>query len=381
MLRDTIKAGIASALHWSGTDKLIGALSGPRRLPVVFGYHRVVEDIRAHAERSIPAMLISRAMLERHLDWIGRHYRMVPLEELEVRLEAGEGFDEPVAAITFDDGYRDVYENGFPLLRRMGIPAAVFVVTDPVGTSRVPLHDKLYLLLAQAFTAWRSAPRELTRVLRGLDIRLSDRQMATMAEIPLSTMRALYTALPQTEIQRVIDTLESEIGINEGELNEYHPLSWEMLAEMHRAGIAIGSHTRTHPLLTSEGLARVGEETEGSRRELEGKLGIPIRYFAYPDGRFNIETVRAVAAAGYRLAFTTCQHRDREHPLLTLPRTLLWENSSVDGIGRFSPAVMSCQANGALDLISRCRQNHGRAGCDGAPSAVRQSADTRVGGR
>src|SRR2546427_5062632 len=171
MLRRFAKTGIACALHWSGADKLIGVLSGARNMPLVIGYHRVVEDFTTSAEDYMPAMLISRRTLECHLDWIGRRYRFLSMDELGARLENGEPFDKPVAAITFDDGYADVYHHAFPLLKRKGIPAGIFVVTDLIGTARLQFYDKLYLLLTRAYSRWDSAPHALARLLMDIKVR------------------------------------------------------------------------------------------------------------------------------------------------------------------------------------------------------------------
>jgi hypothetical protein len=43
---------------------------------------------------------------------------------------------------------------------------------------------------------------------------------------------------------------------------------------------------------------------------------------------------------------------------LTVPRTLLWENSCGDSRGGFSGAILNCQIHRAFDLVSRCRQRH-----------------------
>ena len=83
-------------------------------------------------------------MLECHLDWIARRFQVVSLDDLRVRLETRSRTAPPIAAITFDDGYRDVYEHAFPLLQRKGLPATVFVATSYVGTDGVLPHDKLY---------------------------------------------------------------------------------------------------------------------------------------------------------------------------------------------------------------------------------------------
>lgn len=152
MLRGLIKTGAACALSWTGVNRLISSLPGIEHL-LVIGYHRVVQDFGAHAVSSIPAMLISTRMLERQLDWIGRRFQFISVDELGAKLESGERFARPTAVVTFDDGYRDVYQNAFPLLKRKGIPSAMFVVTSHVGTTRPFIYDRMYLLLTRAFCA------------------------------------------------------------------------------------------------------------------------------------------------------------------------------------------------------------------------------------
>jgi peptidoglycan/xylan/chitin deacetylase (PgdA/CDA1 family) len=334
MIRSWIKTGAARVMSRTGLDKLAGSLSGAKGIPLVIGYHRVVEDFAYSAKTSIPSMLVSRRMLERHLDWIGRRFRFISLDELGARLEARDGRSDPVAAITFDDGYRDFYDHALPVLKRKGIPAAVFVVTDLVGTRRVQVHDKLYLLLASRFRRNSDAPT------------------------PFQATRALLETLPQAEIEKVIQTLESEVPISEDTFLPFYSLTWEMLNEIGRAGMTIGSHTRTHVLLTNESRQRVRAEVAGSREEIEGRLGTGVQHFAYPSGLFNTAAVDAVAAAGYRFGYTTCTHRDTGLPLLTVPRTLLWENSCRDSHGLFSGSILSCQIHRAFDLVSGCRQRH-----------------------
>ncbi len=358
-LRHLVKTGVARTFHSTRADELMGMLAGSKRMPLVVGYHRVVEDFAAEAQRAMPAMLTSCGMLERHLEWIGRRFRFVSLDELGERVERGGEFDGPVAAVTFDDGYRDVYENAFPLLQGKGIPAAVFVVTDLIGTSRVQIYDRLYLLLEQAFSRRESPRRALGGLLDRLGMRLREIERMMNGAASFSTVtRALLRALPQGEVYRVIEALEAEVELPEAKLKGLLPLTWEMVEEMHQAGMTIGSHTRTHALLANESRERVLDEIAGSRRELERRLGIAIHHLAYPDGRFTAATVRAVAASGYRFAYTTCTHRDPNDPLLTIPRMLLWENSCLDPSGRFSQAIMSCQVHGVFNFLGSCGQDH-----------------------
>ncbi len=338
---------------------LIGRWSGFRNVPVIVAYHRVVEDFRSSATTSIPSMLVSRRTFEQQLDWIGRSFRFISLDELGERLESGRDFDRPVAAITFDDGYRDLYHVALPVLKAKAIPATVFVVTAAIGDAGLHLHDKLYLLLSRRFGSggWKWA--ELAGLLQAVGISLPNMEATKEAANPFQATRVLLEALSQGDVKRVIRALESEVSIPEEAIQSLCLLTWEMLEQMHRAGISIGSHTRTHVLMTNESPQKLRDEVVGSRRELERRLGIQVRHFAYPSGQFDGASVNAVAAAGYRFAYTTCTHRDHRFPLLTIPRTVFWENSCLNSRGVFSPAILNCQINRVFDLVGGCRQAHG----------------------
>lgn len=351
MLRRLAKASLAGALRSVRAEEWIGAALGARRRPLLLGYHRVVEDVAA-TRRWLPAMSISRATFERQLEFLGRRYRFCSLDELAAGASNGA---RPLAAVTFDDGYADVYEHAFPVLRRKGIPAALFVVTDLVDRGGLMLHDRLYLLLARLLAPGGAWTTKLAAAL-GPEISLSG-----LPPEPFAALQWLLRRLPQVPLRRAVAELEAELGVDDVARRELRVVSWSMLREMAAGGFTIGSHTRSHALLTLEPRARVREELEGSRAALQARLGVPVRHFAYPDGRCDDAAVSAVAEAGYATACTTCSHRHPRHPLLTLPRRLLAEPSSLDHRGRFSGAVLSCQVNGVFDLAGRCRQAHGWA--------------------
>lgn len=348
MLRSLIKTSVAVALHRTNGDRLLATLGGTRQAPLIIGYHRTVEKFPSSPLRTIPAMCISTKMLERQLDWIGRRFRFVSLDELGALQESGNRAAERVAAVTFDDGYHDVYEHAFPLLKRKGIPAAVFVVTDLVGTSRLQIHDHLYLLLVRAAEV-------KSRILRELGITLA------VPSDPHAAVEVLLGSLPQSVVLRVIAALQNEVTIEDDILREHRAMTREAIVEMRAAGVTFGSHTQSHALLPVEDSARVEIELRTSRTTLETWLGEPVRHFAYPCGKFDSASVRAVAQAGYRYAYTICGHRDAGFPLLTMPRKLLWEHSALNALGSFSPSIMSCHVHGSFDLVSGCKLTHASA--------------------
>ena len=356
--RSVVKTALAKALSWSRADALIGSLADTGGSSVVIGYHRVVEDFRSAARFSIPAMLTSSRMLEAQLDWIGRRYRFVSLDELGRELDRGGAPGRPLAAVTFDDGYRDVHDVAMPVLARKGIPAAVFVVTDLVGTGHAQVHDRLYMLLRRANASWRDPASAFRDLLRDLTLPLDPNQLGGDPRFAVATT---LRTLSRHDVERLAGSIEDAVGVDASTASGIEPLTWEMLASMVRSGAIIGSHTRSHAWLTQESPGEVLDEARGSREAIERRLGVAVEHFAYPDGRFDAATVRAVAAAGYRFGYTTCTHRDPRYPQLTLPRRMLWENACVDAVSRFSPAIMSCQVHGVWSLMGGCGQDHNRA--------------------
>jgi hypothetical protein len=234
----------------------------------------------------------------------------------------------------------------------------VFVVTDLVGKTTAQTHDKLYLMLMRWFGDRKLKSSDVAESLQRLGILLPNGTVTGTATTPFLATRMLLEGLSQGDMQRVLAVLESEVSISEGTFKPYYSLTWEMLAEIRRAGMTVGSHTRTHVLMTNESRQKVMDEVVGSREELEKGLGACVQHFVYPDGAFNTSSVNAVAAAGYRFGYTSCMHRDPKYPMLTVPRTVLWENSCLDSRGLFSGSVLNCQIHRAFDLVSGCRQSH-----------------------
>src|SRR5438552_7723266 len=98
MFRMLVKAAAARSMSSTRIDKMARA-NRHRHLPFVVYYHRVVERLNAGDGLALPAMEISAAMLERHLDWLGRHFRIVSLNDLPAELEEMPG-SKPLAAVT-----------------------------------------------------------------------------------------------------------------------------------------------------------------------------------------------------------------------------------------------------------------------------------------
>lgn len=365
--RVALKSCAAEVMHWCSVDRWVGAKRGQRSVPLVVGYHRVVEDFASSQRLSMPSMLVSTRTFTDHLEWIGRHYEFVSLDELADIHEGKRKQSRPVAVVTFDDGYRDFSLNAFPILKRMGIPSAVFVVTDLTSSGQLLAHDELYLLFSAMLAQTGIACTDITKaviadmpllfgVKKGLLERIRD------VHDPFLLTRAVLENLGCTDLRELITRLATQVTIADSDREGFRLLDWDTLKSLVLQGVTVGSHSCSHVLLSHHPAHVVRRELSGSRRILEQKLGVPVRHAAYPDGRFNATAIDEAAAAGYRTVCTICGHRDASRPLMTLSRKMLWENSSMDSFGKFSPAILSCQINGIFDPADRCRLQHWSTG-------------------
>lgn len=81
-------------------------------------------------------------------------------------------------------------------------------------------------------------------------------------------------------------------------------MSWDTVAALVEHGLALGSHSRSHPHLTKLDDAGLEEEVAGSAADVERRTGVRPRAFCYPFGSFDERCVAAVGRA-YELAVTT----------------------------------------------------------------------------
>jgi peptidoglycan/xylan/chitin deacetylase (PgdA/CDA1 family) len=84
-------------------------------------------------------------------------------------------------------------------------------------------------------------------------------------------------------------------------------MTWDMAREMQAAGMTLGGHSVTHPVLASLSPDEQDYEVGESRRRLVAELGSSIDAFSYPVGggkSFNEITKQAVRRHGFRWGFT-----------------------------------------------------------------------------
>jgi peptidoglycan/xylan/chitin deacetylase (PgdA/CDA1 family) len=230
--------------------------------------------------------------------FLRENYRVASLEEACRELSAGTK-TEPGVVITFDDGYRSAYTVAFPILQKYGLPATIYLTVESVETGQVAWYDRVFLAMAVAPSG------ELQLDLRGpwrFELNSPEDRLRAALEVV-----ALLRTLPNSQRCECCSLLENRIGLPQNALSS-RVLTWEEIDTMHQAGIAFGSHTLTHPVVSQLAPQELQQELAASKCLLEKKLGVPVLDFAFPFGKASDCSPAALAMlsrCGYRSAVTT----------------------------------------------------------------------------
>lgn len=281
------KLGVFNILH-----KL-----NPRHLTVL-NYHRISDHHAPDFETFKPNVSATPGEFARQMDYLQRHFNIVSIHEMHAWLEGKADLPKYPALITFDDGYYDNLSNALPVLTKRGIPALVFVTTDYINRNKAPFWDMV------AFCFYRSK-----RKMGQLPL-LGEREWGTRnsCDALIREFSEAIKYLPAPEKKETLERLQEilEVKIGKGEFSNLF-LNWDQVRELRAAGIDIGAHTITHPILTLIPIDAADTEISDSKTMIENQLGERVSSFAYPNGQatdFNDEISGLVRKAGYKSAFS-----------------------------------------------------------------------------
>lgn len=269
---------------------------------VILTYHRIIKR-SAPNENVQDGMFVEPSNFDSHVRFLKRNFQIVPLQTI-MRKDAGNSVSRPLCALTFDDGWRDFYENAYPVLKRHDVPATVFLATDFIGTGQWMWTDRLALLIQQ---------RAESATAGDIERESTDPIVNALEKIGGHTRSRTETAIRMLKGQRLdrIEAVIAELGIrwnNEPKMPGRGFLTWAEIHEMFSSGlITFGSHTAGHHILTTLPDDEVKRELLRSGEALvSGRIVVPgFIPFCYPNGAYDDKILRMVAKAGYHLAVTT----------------------------------------------------------------------------
>ena len=278
------RAVAAAALERSGLGALLRVAPTWRGL-LALTYHRIGTPGDAPLDRAMWDATLED--FDTQVAFLARNFDIVGPADVSPR-PAGRH-----VLVTFDDGYRDNYTHALPILRAHNATATFFLTTGFLDRPRLAWWDEIAWMVRTSAAA--TAPT-------------GSRSTATARPRRSSDPARSRQDAPGQQREDFIDRLGAGTGAGRAPAAAAAEqwMTWRMARELLAAGMTVGGHTVSHPIL-----ARLDEDAQRAevvacRARLEAELGIPMRWFSYPNGdggSFDARTRAIVAEAGVELAF------------------------------------------------------------------------------
>lgn len=253
-------------------------------------YHRV-RDPERRLSGNPTLVSATPTEFEAQMKYLRRHYAPVSADQVIAALRREADIPPRAVLVTFDDGYRDVLTDAWPILEQFQIPALLFICSSPQGSAGKFWWDELYETIMQT--------RQPTiRVRDAGDLSLRTRQERSITLRRLTGWLAGHPGLQQASLEEWADQLGRPVFDADGSI-----LTWEEVRFLAAHGVAVGSHGRTHAALPSLSAAEVADEIEGGHLGLQRELGRMAPLFSFPFGEVDGRAVPLLKGLGYLAGF------------------------------------------------------------------------------
>lgn len=284
---------LAGSLVATGADWFLHRLGAWRGL-LVLNYHRIGNPKGTPWDHALWSA--ETDAFDWQLGFLKKHFDVIGLKDLENASKDRKG---RFVMISFDDGYRDNYLSAFPSLKSHGISAVFFLATGFLDQPHISWWDEVAWMINTSTREFLDGQGWLPNPI------LIDRMN------PQSTIRALlkiYKSLTGSRTEKFLDWLGQETGRGRcpASYADKMWMTWDMVREMHAAGMAFGGHTVSHPILSRISPNEQKKEILDSCRRIRQEIGQRVCAFSYPVGGADScgpETLDILRAAGISWAF------------------------------------------------------------------------------
>ncbi|MCH8904286.1 MAG: polysaccharide deacetylase family protein [Bacteroidetes bacterium] len=290
-----------------------------RKKALILWYHGICEEgedqVRVNFSRHI-----SKSLFRKQLSYLTKKgYHFISLSELVNRINNKESLEKCIV-ITFDDGFKNVVSNAYPIMKEFGAKGCFYLVSDFIGTKNLLWTDKVETVIenyeGDEFV-FRINEAEITYPLNS----------KVLKELAMDDIKLKLRSIPDKERQEQMEQFDSY------EIDKIQPAyrfaSWDEIVGLNSDIFEIGSHTRMHPNITQ--LIEDQEfkyELQESKLSIEQRLNNQVHHFCYPAGAFDDKSTDQVKKFGYISATTIIpgftDHKSNPYRLKRIGTTTSW---------------------------------------------------------
>lgn len=284
----------------------------PRGCPdqlAILTYHGVRPEDYAVRDAALDGHLVTAGAFRSQLRLLKKLYRVISPEDFRLSLKGIQPLPPISILLTCDDGLLNAWTDMLPILQEEGVPCLFFVTGASTGELRTMLwYEDLFLLFLEAKAGSFDISCEGVRIAG--DLGSAERRRASWCE----AMKRLST-LDVEGRDSFIRTARAQLSLELESRLESKGSAWRRrfglltateLRHVASAGMTIGAHTLSHPMLSLASPEVASAEISGSKLKLEAILGTPVWAFAYPFGdsqSVNGAVVKMTRDAGFEAAF------------------------------------------------------------------------------
>lgn len=277
-------------------------------------YHRVLTEADPFRDGDIDSKTF-----DWHMELVSKEFNVLSLEEAVERLDK-QALPPRSLCVTFDDGYADNYLTALPILKKWNVPATFFIATSYLDGGCM-WND----IIIDSIKATRREELNLEKIgLPRYPLTSTQEKIAAVCDV-LNKVKHLPQARRADSVRYInefTDTpIPKDLMMQSGQVKK-----------LREAGMCIGGHTASHPILSTLDYNDAYEEIHDGIARLEGILGEQIRYFAYPNGKptrdYNRDHVAIVKKLNIKAAVSTSVGvSSTGSDVFQLPRFTPWDNN------------------------------------------------------
>jgi len=292
-MNKALRGRILSAFNFFGINGLCRPFY--RRKILILWYHGICDDgfdlLRGYDERHIPVSLFRE-----QLTYLKRKkYTFISLSDIPEIISNKKKVKNPVV-LTFDDGFKNVLRNAYPIMQELRAKGCIYIVTDLIGTNNLLWTDYVETIIRNSSSTVFTFIYKNGEILYEIGTR--EQNEYAMRDIK-ARLRKLSDSERKEHLKQFENTQLYKIP------SEFLMTDWDELKKLDSRVLEVGCHTKGHP--NCDTLTTVGEfeeEIKNSKIHIEQMLELPIRHFCYPAGTYNEEVVEYVMKCGYETATT-----------------------------------------------------------------------------
>lgn len=266
---------------------------------IILQYHGISHRLFDFSEQHV-----AKSEFEKEIKYLIRtKYRFINLTDLIYHLKQKSSLSQKYVILTFDDGFKNVISNAYPIMKKYDAKGCLYIVTDIVDDDKLLWTDYIEILVRNYLNLkfkFVFKNREIYYTINSeIDIKRTSADVKTKLRSLSNKERFIH--LEQFSIPNKISELNNIPP-------EFNLANWDDLVSLDKNILEIGCHSKSHPnLAILRSKEEFYEELKESKDIIENKIGYRINHLCYPAGSFSDRVMQFVKKFEYKSATTTKQ--------------------------------------------------------------------------